>query len=98
MKQYSSSSVVGCMHEFLLSLNIAFTLVAVAIQYSTSLRSMLHHVEFVLNGLSHSRQTDYFQGYWEFFVPAIVLALCAFVLLRLFSRSRVVGSILGLPA
>jgi len=75
-------------------LNVALVVLAFVFQYvPRSLVSFLNGLEFTVDRLLHVRHTDFIGGYWEFFLPGIALALCAWVPLRLFSSASFTGGI-----
>jgi chromate transport protein ChrA len=71
--------------EALFSLNTAFAGVSLIFSASLSASLPFIHLEVYLNQLLGIRQTDYIRGYFTFWIPSLVLAICLFTLLRFLS-------------
>jgi hypothetical protein len=91
----SSASRIQYIHEVTFSLNLAFVVMGLVFVYAADAVILpLDKLEFSVNKLLHIRQTDFFRGYSEFFLPGMVLALCIWRLLRLSSRAQLIREIL----
>jgi hypothetical protein len=89
IQQLSVSSRVGYIHEIMFSLNLASAVIAGLFLYGpASIVSELFRMEISIQTLLHVHQTDLHLGYWAFLLPATVLALCIWILLRLSSGIR----------
>ena len=93
--QSSVASRIQHIHEATFSLNLAFVAMGLVFVYaSDAVILSLDQLEFSVNKFLHIRQTDFLRGYWEFFLPGMVLALCVWRLLRLSSRAQLTREIL----
>jgi len=82
------------MHEGFFALNTSCATVLLAFANSPSVSNPFGHLEMRMNHLLGIRQTDYIRGHFEFWIPALALAFCVLVLLRLFSKAAVTKKIL----
>jgi hypothetical protein len=83
-------------YEDMLSLNLGLTLVAFLFLFNPRpVTSLLFRMDVAISRYLHILNTaevpkDYFtSGYFAFFLPALGLALCFWILLRLFSRQQI---------
>jgi len=82
-------------HEGVFSINLAYTVVALTFLHGPSaLTERLARMEMLINEFLNIRQTDFIAGYWEFYLPVAVLALCLWFPMYLSSNSRLTRKIL----
>lgn len=94
-KQPSVAPHIQYFDEATFSLNLAFLAMAFLFMSAPyTVIAYLNRVEFSINNLLRIRQTDLILGYWEFFLPAVVLTLCIWMPLRLSSHNRWTSEIL----
>jgi hypothetical protein len=100
--QSSVATTIPYFHNVMFSLNLALASVAAVFLYNHPLTSALFRMDASINRFLHIRQTDLVWGYWAFFLSGILLALCIWVLLRLFSRiwstEKILESFAGIAA
>ncbi len=93
-EQKTVASSARHLHEILLSLNIAFAIVALVFLYSHTLTSALFRMDNAIQRFLHIQQTDLHFGNWAFFLTGTVLAFCIWMPLHFSSHSRLTREIL----
>lgn len=86
--EQSGTTILRYLHEALLSLNVASILVFASFLFAPAVLVPLAHMEVIINSLLHIRQTDFIRGYFELFIPAVVLAALIWAFLRVSSGTR----------
>jgi hypothetical protein len=81
-------------HEFLFALNTACAIVFFAFANSAEADAPFAHLEVRINHLLHIRQTDFIRGHFQFWIPALGLALFFLLLLRRFWRAELTNDLL----
>ena len=65
---------VQYIHEATFALNVAFVTMGLVFVYASyAVIRPLNQLEFSVNRSLHIRQTDYMRGYWEFFLPGVIV-------------------------
>jgi hypothetical protein len=75
-------------HEALFALNTACAIVSFAFATSWEVYAPFARLEVRINHLLHIRQTDFIRGHFTFWIPALGLALCFWLVLRVASRAQ----------
>jgi hypothetical protein len=88
-----TSRLVRSCHEILFSLNLAFIITSLLYFYDFFSRAFIR-VEVSSNALLGIRQTDLIRGYFAIWIPSILIAMGVWLLLRGFSRTKVVSILL----
>jgi len=94
-KQPSVTPNVRYFHEIMFSLNVAFAMMVGVFEIGPpSAVSALFRMEISIQTFLPLRRTDVHLGHWAFFLPAMVLALCIWISLRLCSHTRLTQELL----
>lgn len=80
------TSVSRFLLEVFFSIHIGYAGVSMVFCAIPSASIPFAHLEVYLNHLLHIRQTDYIRGYFEFWIPSLISALCIWSLFRLSRR------------
>lgn len=96
MQQQSGSRrpYLRYIHEALFALNTACAIVLFVFSSSTEAYTPFAHLEVRINHLLHVRQTDFIRGHFQFWIPALCLTFCFWLLLRVFSRAQLTNRLL----
>jgi hypothetical protein len=97
-RQARISSVLRYSHEVLFSVNMGFcatTIAQTACQWFSDASTTL---ELNINRWLHIPQSDFIDGYFGFYVPAVVASFCIWISLRLTSHSRLTNGLLDTVA
>ena len=90
MKDYRTDrSSLRILAEALFALNTAFAGISIVFYASLSASLPFIHLEVYLNHLLGIRQTDYIRGYFTFWIPSLMLAVCLLILLRLLRAQHI---------
>jgi hypothetical protein len=81
-------------HGVLFALNTACAVVFFFFTNFPEASTPFGHLEVRINHLLRIRQTDFIRGHFQFWVPALALALCSWIAMRVSSWARPANSIL----
>jgi hypothetical protein len=102
MKSNGQNNVLRYLHEFTFSLNLALFSVTVLLLAAPALWNPLTNMEVFIKTTLHIRQTDLVTGHIAVWMPAIVVALCLWGILRATSNTasaaEILRSVAGLMA
>jgi hypothetical protein len=88
MKTMGNSSRARYLHEVLFSINLSCFCVAMTFLWGPpSLVSALFRMEVSVRRLFGMRETDLHLGYWAFFLPAVAIALCIWLIVDLTAKT-----------
>lgn len=90
----SRGPTIQYLHEAMFALNTSCAIVSCTFAASEEVYNPFAHLEIRINHFLHIRQTDFIRGHFAFWIPALTLALCAELLLRVFSRARLTSFVL----
>jgi hypothetical protein len=93
VQREAKSTGLRLVHEALLALNMASATVSTVFLTSRDASLPFVHLEIRINHLLHIRQTDFIRGHFAFWIPAIAMAGCLWLLLLALSRNRSTGEL-----
>jgi hypothetical protein len=88
MKGCAEGSIVRGLAETLFSINTGFAAISVLFCACFTTALPFLYLEVYLNHLLGIRQTDLIRGYFATWIPALILAVCIWTLVRFLSRPR----------
>jgi hypothetical protein len=80
--------------EILFSINIAFAGITLLFGSNPTISLLFAHLEVYINHLLGIRQTDFIRGYFECWIPSLLLALGIWIVLHVFQRTKITSELL----